>query len=191
MSQAANGVSYERTNPGKYCTRCDIGVRSANRAGCGIREDTASTSPVSRSRRTVARSRICLDGRLLEVGRGTQGEKRIRVGAGQVETPAAFRCSLGFTKLALQPGRLPSLGAAGATTQISRRVTAAALSSPRRLMERMTALRIWDFRLVTTTTIVPARCRVAYVESSFQPRWNSTTSRRRSASSFWSSGLPC
>ena len=106
MSQAANGVSYERTNPGKYCTRRDIGIRSANRAGCGIRENTASASPVSRSRRTVARSRICLDGRLLEVGARAQREKRIRVGAGQVETPAAFRCSLGFTKLARQSWRL-------------------------------------------------------------------------------------
>jgi hypothetical protein len=28
------------------------------------------------------------------------------VGAGQVETPAAFRCSLGFAKLALRPGRI-------------------------------------------------------------------------------------
>ena len=106
MGQAANGVSYEGTNPSKYCTRSDIGIRSANRPGCGIRHDTASASPVSRSGRTIARSRICLDGRLLEVGPRTQGEKRIRVGAGQVETPAAFRCSLGFTKLALQPGRL-------------------------------------------------------------------------------------
>ena len=106
MGQAANGALYERTNPSKHCTRSDIDIRSANRPGCGIRHDTASASPLSRNGRESARSGICLDGRLLEVGPGTQGKKRIRVGAGQVETPAAFRCSLGLAKLALQPGRL-------------------------------------------------------------------------------------
>ena len=106
MSQAADGVSYEGTNPSKYCTGSDLGIRSANRPGCGIRHYTTSASTVGRSGRTSARSRICLDGRLLEVGPRTQGEKRIRVGAGQVETAAAFGCSLGFTKLAFQPWRL-------------------------------------------------------------------------------------
>jgi len=50
---------------------------------------------------------------------------------------------------------------------------------------------IVDSGAVTTTTTVPARLAAGCAESSFPPRWNSITSRRPSASWFWSSVLPC
>jgi hypothetical protein len=106
MGQTGDGVTYEKTNPSESCTCSDAGLRSADRPGGGSRQDTASASPVSRSGREVARCRTSLDERLLAVGPRTQGEKRIRLGAGQVETPAAFRRRVGFAKLARKSWRL-------------------------------------------------------------------------------------
>ena len=40
----------------------------------------------------------------------TRGEKRVRVDVGQVETPAAYRCNMGWPKVARRAWRLQVRG---------------------------------------------------------------------------------
>ena len=102
MGQAGNGVSYEATDTCNSCAGNDASFRSANRPGCGIRQNTAAASSFGRCGREITRPRVRLDGRLLEVGRRTERETRVRVGTGQMEARAACRRSLGFAELACQ-----------------------------------------------------------------------------------------
>jgi hypothetical protein len=102
MGQAGNGVSYEATNTCNSCPGSDVSFGSANRPGRGIRQNTAAASSFGRRGWEIARPWVRVDGRLLEVGRRTQGETRVRVGAGQVAARAACRRSLGFAELACQ-----------------------------------------------------------------------------------------
>jgi hypothetical protein len=102
MGQARNGVSYEATNTCNACAGSDVSFRSANRPGCGIRQNTAAASSFGRGSWEIARPWVRLDRRLLEMGPRSQGERRVRVGAGQMEARAACRRSLGFAELACQ-----------------------------------------------------------------------------------------
>ena len=82
-------------------------------------------------------------------GRGRRGRRRVRVGAGQVETRAAYRCSLGFAKLARRSWRLHVRWRPLALTGELDLAPARGSRSCRRRVawwRRMTALRIWDFR---------------------------------------------
>ena len=106
MGQAGNGVSYEATNTCNSCAGSDVSFRSANRPGCGIRQNTAAASSFRRCSWEITRPWVRLDGRLLEMGPRTQGETRVRVGAGQMEARAASWRSLGFAELACQSGWL-------------------------------------------------------------------------------------
>src|SRR5260370_2942940 len=157
MGQAVNGVSYERTNPSNCCTRSDAGRRSTNCPGCGIRQDASPASPVGRRGREIARSGIRLDGRLLEVGPWAQGQtSRVRMGAGQVETRAANRCSLGFPKVARQPWWLHIRCMPLALMRaVLAPAVAPSLFCRFSSFRRMTSLLIWEYRRDTDYNITP------------------------------------
>jgi hypothetical protein len=92
-------VSYEATITCNIYAGID--TCNANRPGCGIRQNRSSAPTGSRSGWEIARPRVRLDERLLEMGPGT-----LRLGTRQVEARAALRRSLGRAELAGQPGRL-------------------------------------------------------------------------------------
>ena len=106
MGQAGNGASYEATNTCNSCAGSDVSFRSANRPGRGVRQNAAAASSFGRCSWEITWPWVRLDGRLLAVGWRTQGETRVRVGAGQMEARTACRRSLGFAELACQSWRL-------------------------------------------------------------------------------------
>jgi hypothetical protein len=98
---------YEKPDSGRHCAWGNAVGRRSDQSGSGdICQDAAPTPQVGRSGRSQARSWVRLDKRLLPVGSRAQRPRAVRLDAGQVEAPSAFRRHMGCAKVASRPWRL-------------------------------------------------------------------------------------